>query len=257
MSRQALGTAQVIVMTCSVLLASPAITAKPIADPLEPLNRVMHGLNVGLEYAIIRPVAWGYETLVPRTARVGIGNVLSNLATPLYSVNFLLQGKGAAAGDQATRFFINSTLGLAGIFDVANHNRRGIPRQTTRFGDTLAAWGAGEGIYVVLPFFGPSTSRDAGGLVVDTFIDPVDQVLWRNIDNWRVYRRWGVLVHESPTIRDRIDAARETATGDDFYITLRSLYTQRRRAELGEHDFDEFEDIFDSDMLEDEVPDAR
>lgn len=150
-------------------------------DPFESFNRGVHVFNEGLDQAIFKPVATVYRDVTPQLVRTGVGNFLGNLDDAWSSVNSLLQGKLRHAVDNFFRFGVNSTMGIFGLFDVASEMQ--IERHAEDFGQTLGAWGAGPGAYLVLPFFGPSTIRDAIALPVDSngdFISHVDDVATRN-----------------------------------------------------------------------------
>mgnify|MGYP000899172825 CR=1 FL=1 len=153
-----------------VLVAGCASTGNP-QDPLEGYNRAMFSFNEGVDKAVIRPAAQAYEAVLPSPVRTGIGNVFGNLGDPWIAMNNLLQGKVADAISDVMRFLVNTTLGFAGILDIASE--AGLPKHDEDFGQTLGAWGVGEGAYVVLPFFGPRTLRDAAALPFDMLEDNV------------------------------------------------------------------------------------
>ncbi len=134
-------------------------------DPLESFNRGVFSFNEGLDEAVFKPAATVYKEVTPRLVRAGVGNFLGNLDDAWSFVNSLLQFKMRHAIDNFFRFGVNSTFGLFGVFDVAGEMQ--IERHSEDFGQTLGHWGVGSGPYVVLPFFGPSTLRDALALPVD------------------------------------------------------------------------------------------
>src|SRR5690554_5844211 len=140
-------------------------------DPLERYNRAMYKFNDAVDTAIIKPVAKGYDTVVPDPISQGVGNFFSNLDDITVIINDLLQGKFYQAYRDTHRFVLNTTVGVAGIFDVASLS--GLNKNDEDFGQTLGVWGAEPGAYVVLPFFGPRNVRDTFGLVGDMFTDPV------------------------------------------------------------------------------------
>jgi phospholipid-binding lipoprotein MlaA len=143
-----------------------------IADPLEPLNRMFLVINDKLYFWVLKPAARVFKAVVPEGIRVSTGNALKNVKAPIRITNSLLQGKFKQAGTEFGRFFINTTVGILGLGDPAamypffDHDREDM-------GQTLAVWGIKDGIYLVLPFFGPSTLRDAVGKVGDHFLDPL------------------------------------------------------------------------------------
>jgi phospholipid-binding lipoprotein MlaA len=150
------------------------ITADRLADPYEEANRGRFNAHVRLHHYVIDPVERVYVAAVPDAARDGVHNVLTNLETPSVLANDLLQGNLKRAGDTLSRFVVNSTLGVFGLFDIAG--RAGIPYRDDDFGATLATWGVGEGPYLLVPVIGPSNPRDLSGKVVDFVIDPFHYV---------------------------------------------------------------------------------
>lgn len=150
-------------------------------DPLESFNRGMYAFNEGLDQTIFKPAATVYRDVTPQLVRTGVGNFLGNLEDAWSSVNSLLQGKLRHALDNFFRFGVNTTMGIFGVFDVASEMQ--IERHSEDFGQTLGTWGVGPGAYVVLPFFGPSTIRDAIALPVDSngdIVSHVDDIPTRN-----------------------------------------------------------------------------
>lgn len=201
-----------------------------IADPIEPFNRAMFSFNEFLDTILLRPAAEIYRNVLPEPIRDGIRNFLRNLETPVILANDLLQGEGKRAEKTLHRFLINSTLGIAGILDVAFD--MGLSYHDEDFGQTLAVWGVDEGIYLVLPILGPSTTRDAAGRVVDIFLDPLTYVSWNNPDyDYIFYTRRGVRIVD---IRSRnietLDQLKKESL--DFYSLIRSIYRQNRNKEI-------------------------
>ncbi len=140
-------------------------------DPFEAQNRKVHAFNRGVDRALFRPASRAYGIGLPGPVKEGVSNFANNLSVPGWVVNDVLQGQGEDAGHNFFRFMINSTLGVAGIFDPATS--MGLPERETDFGETLHAWGSGEGAYLELPLLGPSTARDATGTVVDVVLNPL------------------------------------------------------------------------------------
>ena len=134
-------------------------------DPMEPLNRAVYGFNQAVDEAVLKPAASAYESALPQPARAGVSNFFSNIGDVWSVVNNALQGKGKEASDSFARVLINSTLGVAGLFDIASGV--GIERHKQDFGQTLGHWGMGSGPYLVLPLLGSSTLRDAAALPID------------------------------------------------------------------------------------------
>jgi len=146
-----------------------------ISDPLESSNRVMYSINDRFYFGVAKPIIQTYENIVPRPARMCIGNFFKNLTTPARFVNCLFQGKGPEANRELRRFGINTTAGVLGFGDPA-HDRWGLEPAQEDLGQTLAVYGFGDGFYVVWPLLGPSTLRDSVGMVGDAFLNPVRYV---------------------------------------------------------------------------------
>lgn len=187
-------------------------------DPLETINRKVFAFNDFMDRYLLKPVAKSYDWLTPRIVDDGISNVFDNLGEIKNFLNDLLQFKFRAASTDVGRFLINSTIGIAGIFDVAT--RMGLEENQEDFGQTLARWKVGSGPYIVLPFLGPSTLRDAVALIPDSYTVPqsrIDHVPTRNT----VY---GVDVIDT---RSDLLSTEELIQGDK-YTFIRDVYLQRR-----------------------------
>ncbi len=152
--------AAALVMACTTS-QDPATRTDGINDPYEAQNRSVHAFNKGLDRNLVRPVSKGYAAVIPPEIRESVTNFANNLSEPGDAINSLLQGDLAGAGIATTRFAMNSTLGLFGFFDPSTELN--IEDHDTDFGETLAVWGVGEGAYIEMPIFGPSTQRDAIG----------------------------------------------------------------------------------------------
>ncbi len=146
-----------------------------VPDPLEPFNRVMFNVNDTLYFWIVKPGSEVYAGVVPEPVRIGIYNFFSNLTTPARLVNCLLQGKGDGAGIELRRFAINTTCGILGFGDPAL-DYYGLEPVEEDLGQTLAIYGFSDGFYLVLPFVGPSNTRDSIGRLGDWFLNPVSYV---------------------------------------------------------------------------------
>lgn len=151
--------------------ADTVVLPKSVPDPLEPVNRVMWALNKGLMTAVIKPTGRVYRFVVVKPIRTGIGNFGKNLTYPGRLINNLLQGKWSGARDESYRFVCNSTVGLAGFFDVGTKWK--IPKSDADFGQTFGQWGWKPGCYLMLPILGPSNERDTLGLAADTATNPL------------------------------------------------------------------------------------
>jgi len=209
-------------------VGTAAHAAKPVADPIEPVNRAVFSFNNVLDRFLIEPLAKGYRAVVPKVVRSGVQNFMRNLRTPVTVANDLLQGRIGDAGTATARFIINTTVGVGGLVDVASA-KEGLPYHSSDFGQTLATWGAGDGFYLVLPILGPSTLRDTAGLVVDNYADPV-RIYARNTDReWIYYARAGLegLDTRARLIEPIADMRRNSL---DYYTAAKSAYMQRRSA---------------------------
>ena len=191
-------------------------------DPAEGFNRAMFAFNEGLDTVVIKPVAKGYDVAMPIPARTGVGNFFGNIADIFIAVNDLLQGKPSDAGSDVGRFLVNSTAGILGFIDVASE--MGLDKHEEDFGQTFGRWGAESGAYVVLPFFGPRTVRDTGGLVLDVATDPVSNIRHVPTRNSFVALR---IVNDRAALLPADKVIEEAAL--DKYAYVRDAYLQRRR----------------------------
>ncbi len=194
-------------------------------DPLEPMNRSVHGLNEGFLSWVVQPVHRAYRFVVPAAARRGLARFFSNLHAPVILVNDVLQLAPVQAGETSARFVVNSTLGIGGLFDPATP--LGLPGHETDFGETLAAYWTPSGPYLVVPILGPSTVRDAVGEAVDGLLRP---------DVWFLGMGPGVLLSTGSGMatydiqKERLEALRETSV--DYYAALRGAYLLDRDAQV-------------------------
>jgi phospholipid-binding lipoprotein MlaA len=191
-------------------------------DPLEPLNRGIYKFNDVVDRTVLKPVATGYREVTPDPVRTAVGNFFSNLDDALVLLNDLFQFKLEQAASDFSRLVWNTTAGIAGLIDVATPME--LPKHNEDFGQTLGYWGMGNGPYLVLPLFGPSTLRDTVGLAVDSRFDPV----WQHtpVDE----RNTAVTIHTVDGRSRLLDAEKvldEAAI--DRYVFLRDAYLQRRR----------------------------
>jgi len=228
--------ALIILMYSSHTLAGEKYTAN---ECFENFSRGTFKFNQALDKAIFKPVAKGYR-MIPVPIRKGTSNVVENLRSLLSLSNNLLQGDLRGAGNTAGRFLINSTVGILGIFDPATH--MGLAKRSREdFGQTLGVWGTDTGCYFVLPILGPTTTRDAVGLVGNVFIDPVYQ-LTHNTEtdiivgndnlqehNYYYYRGTDAVDFRSKNI-ESIDSLERNSI--DFYASIKSLYLQNRAQKI-------------------------
>ena len=210
----------------AMLDAGIAPLATPtVRDPWQQTNRAIFRFNHTADRVFIRPVTVVWKTVLPRFVRVHISHGLDNLAEPVTAINDVLQLHIGRAGRSLARFVVNSTLGVAGLFDLATPG--GFPAHPADFGQTLGRWGVHPGPYVVLPFFGPSDLRDGVGLVADTFMDPASYVIGGITSNFGI-ARFGARLIDIRIANDGTLAAIYEAS--DPYAFARSAYMQRRMA---------------------------
>lgn len=153
---------------CSTLRPTDDPLRQVSSDPFQGFNRGMHNFNTGADKAILRPIAKGYKAVTPDPVENGVSNFFSNLSEPLNFLNNLLQGKVDGALNSTYRFAVNSTIGVLGLFDVADTYQ--VEQKPEDFGQTLASWGTSPGPYIVIPFLGPTNLRDGVGRIIDTAI---------------------------------------------------------------------------------------
>lgn len=209
-------------------------------DPLEPFNRAMFSVNNNLDKYLIRPVAVGYDWVLPGFAKRGVGNMFANFYDFNSALNSVLQGRFAGAGQSGGRFLLNSTIGLVGLFDVATP--MGVSPYRTDFGHTLSIWGFESGPYLMVPFFGPRTVRSGTGTIFDAYTSVptyMPSVALRN-------SLWGLGLIDG---RARLLEADELVSGDR-YIFIRDAYLSNREAFVNDgvvtdtfSDFEEGEDF--------------
>lgn len=196
-------------------------------DPYESFNRQVFAFNEVADMLILKPVAQVYHFVMPKMGRKAVSNALSNFYEPVTMVNAALQLDFDRAFTSFWRFIINTTLGVGGLYDFAGENTALKPREED-FGQTIGVWAKDtDSSYLVLPFFGPSTTRDAFGRVVDIFLNPWTYVLDRN-ENIGVAVADGISDRESAL--GLIDDIYRTSL--DPYATIRSGYTQHRKAQI-------------------------
>lgn len=198
-----------------------------INDPIEPVNRAIFAFNNVFDRFLLEPVAKIYDAVFPGFVKTGVQNFMRNLRAPIVLANNLLQGDFGDAGVTTARFVINTTAGVAGLVDVAA--TQGLMHEDEDFGQTLAVWGVGDGMYLVLPILGPSSLRDATGKVADLAADPL--FIWSNNthNDWVYVTRGGVeAIDNRARAIKAIDDLRKNSL--DYYAAVRSAYAQRRAA---------------------------
>lgn len=195
-------------------------------DPLEPMNRATFSFNMIFDGLIMRPLAITYRTVFPEFFRKGMTNFLNNLSSPFILANDILQGQGERGAVTVMRFIANTTVGLGGVMDPAT--KWGWERHQSDLGQTLGRWGMGEGVYIVLPFIGPSNPRDTIGLAGQFFGDPTSLYIQHEYGKKWSYIRTGmdILDYRTETL-DTLDNLEENSA--DFYAAMRSAYRQNRQ----------------------------
>ena len=249
----AAGSRQLLLIVGSILLLaqfSGCATADPKNedsqyveyDPLEPLNRKIHGFNVAMDRVALRPLARGYKKVLPSPVRRSFTNFFSNLTTPRSVLNNFLQGKPGRGMNELGRFIFNSTLGIAGLFDVAGAG--GMERYDENFAQTLSVWGVPAGPYIVLPLWGPNMMSDAFALPVDYYSD-----LWTYYDNSSVRSKvWAVRVID---LRYRLLATDSILEdSQDPYITIREAFRQNRTFRIYDGNPPGDEEYYDDEMFD-------
>jgi phospholipid-binding lipoprotein MlaA len=207
---------------------TPSAETATIADPLEPFNRAMFTFNDRMYFWLLKPVAQGYNAVIPEPARVSVSNFFYNLRYPVRAVSCLLQFDFSCFAIESTRFVINTTLGIAGFFDPASSDPN-LRKNDVDLGQTLGTYGVGQGFFFIWPVVGPSSPRDTVGLVGDFFLYPVSY-----LDPWYVWlavRGYQEINATSLVIGD-YEAFKEAAI--DPYVSLRNAWAQYRQKKVEE-----------------------
>ncbi len=223
MSRSFIASTVIASLGALALPGCASFRAAAPGDPLEPVNRGIYSFNRTFDHYLLKPIAKGYNAAVPNLVKTGVSNVFQNASDAQSIVSDLLQLKGAKLGDDLGRVVINSTLGFGGIFDHASV--MGIERGNEDLGQTLGYWGIGAGPYLVLPFLGPSSLRDAIARYPEGLYDPVSTLssvpLRNSLMGLRVVdTRVGLFPAESLMNNAALDR----------YTFLRSAFLQRRQS---------------------------
>ncbi len=203
--------------------------AVQVADPLSYWNRAMFHFNDKLYFWALKPLAQGYKAITPDLFRIGIKNFFHNITAPVRLVNCILQGKGDDAVNEFARFVINTTVGVLGFGNPADHIPQCAPPSEEDLGQTLARYGIGNGFYIVWPVLGPSTLRDTFGMVGDFFLKPVSYVetTEASIAIWSLDK----LNETSFRIGD-YESLKKAAI--DPYLAIRNVYIQYRNTQIEE-----------------------
>ncbi len=195
-----------------------------IADPLEPFNRAMFHFNDRLYFWVLKPVAQGYNKVVPEAPRVGVKNFFSNLRFPIRFVSCLFQADFSCMATELGRFAVNTIWGVGGLLDPASSKQLDIPKKKADLGQTLGVYGLGQGFYIVWPILGPYSARDSIGIVGEYFLYPVSYINpWYD---WFPVRAYEEVNDTSLSIGD-YESLKEAAI--DPYVALRDAYIQYRQ----------------------------
>lgn len=223
--------ARALAALAAAALLTACATPRPfdpadVSDPLEPVNRGVFWVNDKFDVYMLTPVAKGWDFVAPDRVQTSVSQFFENLRFPIRFLNDTLQGKGRAAGTTLARFVVNSTVGVAGLFDPAS--RIGLDERSDEdFGQTMGVYGIPSGPYLVLPLLGPSSLRDATGGLVDgaTSIWPFFVNTWVTV---------GVRATDAVNERSRVheEIAEERASAFDWYVFVRDAYLQRRSAQV-------------------------
>jgi len=223
-AKRSMGRSLAALAVAALLAGGCASTGNP-KDPLEGFNRAMFALNDDLDKIVIKPAAQGYQAVLPELVRHGVANFFANIGDVFIAVNDVLQGKVPDAINDVGRVLVNTTLGVLGLRDVASE--LGVEKHNEDFGQTLGAWGVGEGPYIVLPFFGSRTVRDSFGLALDLHFDPVGNL-------YPVPDRNTLLATRVLSDRTQLFSAEKILdeAALDRYSYVRNAYLQRRRNQV-------------------------
>ncbi|PHS26490.1 MAG: VacJ family lipoprotein [Robiginitomaculum sp.] len=203
--------------------ASTASTSQD--DPFEPVNRAVYDFNKAVDKVVLAPVSKAYHAITPKPARNGIRNFLRNLKSPVILANDLLQGEWKRAGNTASRFVVNTTVGVGGLFDVAK--KEGISPHKEDFGQTMATYGIKPGPYIVLPLLGPTSLRDTVGRLPDHFMTPLAYTQFDGKNTFTTVRRVLSVADKRARSNKSIKKLRKNAF--DEYTSVRDLYWQTRK----------------------------
>ena len=209
--------------------ASQQVTlTDPERDPWEAYNRKIHSFNMGLDRVILRPVAKGYDIIMPDAPQRGVRNFFKNLAYPVTFINLILQGKFEDSLTATGRFLMNSSVGVLGFFDVAT--KVDIPKFDEDFGQTLAVWGWKDSRYLVMPLFGPYTARDFIGRGFYGYFHPISYAV-------REYNNYIPLVVDLITLRAKLlPFQAELDAASDPYVLVRDVWLQNREFKIYDGD---------------------
>ena len=229
----------------AVLLTALPLTSYANQDPLIEVNRTVHGFNRAMDSAVLRPIAKTYTTVTPSFVKRRVNSFFNNIDDVRVTINDLLQLKFKQAAGDAARLVVNTTVGLGGLFEVADP-AFGLEKHHEDFGQTLGFWAIESGPYLELPFLGPSTARDSAGVLVDTLLNPLQLLQGSQ----------SITLAAGDSVNDRaaLLEVEGLISGDD-YVFIREVYLQRRESLVHdgqvEDTFGNFNTGFDEEYFED------
>jgi phospholipid-binding lipoprotein MlaA len=242
-----------ITILCVLMLTGCAGTQNkhtdPENDPWEGMNRKSFAFNQSMD-KVVRPIAVGYDKVMPDPLQRGVSNFFRNLDAPVTFLNLLLQGEFEKSLDTFGRFLLNSTVGLLGFFDLAT--KAGVPYHDEDLGQTLASWGYENSRYLVIPVFGPSTVRDGIGRYADSYVNPVGRQIWKN-GEWAYWIARGIDIRAQYLDRDG-----ELNDAYDPYVLMRDVWLQNRAYQIydGDPPMADYDLFLDDAFMEGEPPPA-
>ena len=236
----------VLCASLALIMLSGCAGGRGNIDPWEKTNRFFYNFDDGLDRVLLKPMSDFYVKAVPEPIRTGLGNGFDNLGYGNVILNDFLQAKWRQGLNDTGRMAVNSTIGIAGVFDIAS--KWGLPSHQNDFGITLGKWGAGPGPYLVLPLFGPSTVRDAPGILVASLTNPVTWV------NPPLYVTAPLGTLQAMNGRSRAETALRfrNAVAIDPYVFIRNAYLQYR-----DHFIHEGKKPVDQSLYEEEPESSR
>lgn len=194
-------------------------------DPLEGFNRSMFSFNESLDASVLKPTAQAYQTVTPDFVQTGVGNFFSNIGDVWTAVNNVLQGNVADGVQDLLRFGVNTTMGLAGLIDIAS--AAGMPKHRADFGQTLGVWGVPAGPFVMLPVFGASTLRDTFATPIDFKADLINSQASTGVKNSASILK---VIDKRAAALDAVSLIDDAAL--DKYVFIRGAYLQRRASQI-------------------------
>ncbi len=215
--------ALILLQGCATMSRDPSTSHHTNAahDPLQPLNRTMFTFNMDFYQHVLEPVAKGYKEVTPHFVRAGVSHFFANAAYPYTLLNDFLQGRLRQGFSDLGRFIVNTTLGIAGLFDPASH--MGLAPHKNSFGVTLGVWGVPQGAYLVLPFFGPSSVRNLPEIPLEIITSPFYYVT-NSAAQWSIAAVGGV--NTGYVNSDAVKTVKESASP---YYFARNAWEQHER----------------------------